>query len=191
MYGFRCFCFSVFTRFQEIKPSSLLEPVLAESAVSAEVKTEAEHSSLEVQSRNGPRFGRVSIGRKAVHATDSTTPGVHRGIKRRGTTLSPTSNKHGMFVDKERVLSRASGAVTDSVILECFVCHGLQDQHLITKCDTCSKAFHLACLDPPLLRCPNGADSMVEGKVRAFDRLCRFFAGGDKAVLTVRSQSTA
>ncbi|KER32125.1 hypothetical protein T265_01747 [Opisthorchis viverrini] len=107
----------------EIKPSSLLEPVLAESAVSAEVKTEAEHSSLEVQSRNGPRFGRVSIGRKAVHATDSTTPGVHRGIKRRGTTLSPTSNKHGMFVDKERVLSRASGAVTDSVILEqCSFC---------------------------------------------------------------------
>ncbi|GAA30023.2 PHD finger protein 14 [Clonorchis sinensis] len=138
----------------EIKPSPLLESVFEESAVSAEVKAEAEHSSFEVQSRNGPRFGRVSIGRRAVHATDSTTPGVYRGIKRRGTTLSPTSNKHGLFVDKERVLSRASGAGTDSVILECFVCHGLQDQHLITKCDTCSKAFHLACLDPPLLRMP-------------------------------------
>ncbi|TPP67488.1 PHD finger protein 14 [Fasciola gigantica] len=36
----------------------------------------------------------------------------------------------------------------------CVVCHGLQDQHLITKCDTCGKAFHLACLDPPLLRMP-------------------------------------
>ncbi|KAF6780517.1 hypothetical protein AHF37_00003 [Paragonimus kellicotti] len=44
---------------------------------------------------------------------------------------------------------------SDSNILSrCFVCHGLQDQHLITKCDTCGKAFHLACLDPPLLRMP-------------------------------------
>ncbi|EUB61630.1 PHD finger protein [Echinococcus granulosus] len=37
---------------------------------------------------------------------------------------------------------------------QCSVCNGYRDQHLLTICDTCKKAFHIACLDPPLTRVP-------------------------------------
>lgn len=36
----------------------------------------------------------------------------------------------------------------------CGICYGSNDQHLLAKCDTCSKFYHLGCLDPPLLRMP-------------------------------------
>lgn len=36
----------------------------------------------------------------------------------------------------------------------CGLCRGRHDQHLLAKCDTCRKHYHLACLNPPLTRMP-------------------------------------
>ncbi|XP_071444546.1 PHD finger protein 14 isoform X2 [Hetaerina americana] len=37
---------------------------------------------------------------------------------------------------------------------ECGICHKTCDQHLLAKCDTCHKFYHLGCLNPPLSRMP-------------------------------------
>ncbi|XP_046397997.1 PHD finger protein 14 isoform X2 [Ischnura elegans] len=37
---------------------------------------------------------------------------------------------------------------------ECGICHLTKDQHLLAKCDTCHKYYHLGCLNPPLSRMP-------------------------------------
>ncbi|KAK9512080.1 hypothetical protein O3M35_000588 [Rhynocoris fuscipes] len=47
-------------------------------------------------------------------------------------------------------------SVASSVNLNntCGLCLGKQDQHLLAKCDTCHKYYHLGCLNPPLTRMP-------------------------------------
>ncbi|KAK7586226.1 hypothetical protein V9T40_004102 [Parthenolecanium corni] len=37
---------------------------------------------------------------------------------------------------------------------KCGICHKSNDQHLLAKCDTCAKFYHLGCLNPPLTRMP-------------------------------------
>lgn len=39
-------------------------------------------------------------------------------------------------------------------IQHCGICKKSTDQHLLAKCDSCSKHYHLGCLDPPLSRMP-------------------------------------
>ncbi|KAF6029922.1 PHF14 [Bugula neritina] len=36
----------------------------------------------------------------------------------------------------------------------CGICDSVKEQHLLAKCDQCSKHYHLGCLDPPLARMP-------------------------------------
>lgn len=40
------------------------------------------------------------------------------------------------------------------LIGSCGICKKSTDQHLLAKCDSCSKHYHLGCLDPPLSRMP-------------------------------------
>ncbi|KAL5969148.1 PHD finger protein 14 [Taenia solium] len=47
-----------------------------------------------------------------------------------------------------------NGARVDNIFHQCSVCNGYRDQHLLTTCETCKKAFHIGCLDPPLTRVP-------------------------------------
>ena len=37
---------------------------------------------------------------------------------------------------------------------KCGICCKSNDQHLLAKCDTCEKYYHLGCLNPPLTRMP-------------------------------------
>ncbi|KAF4531880.1 hypothetical protein B566_EDAN000909 [Ephemera danica] len=37
---------------------------------------------------------------------------------------------------------------------ECGICRQTKDQHLLAKCDTCHRFYHLGCLNPPLTRMP-------------------------------------
>ena len=41
-----------------------------------------------------------------------------------------------------------------SVVLQCSVCSGTEEQHLMTLCDTCNQRYHIGCLDPPLTKVP-------------------------------------
>lgn len=38
--------------------------------------------------------------------------------------------------------------------LQCYVCAGTEEQHLMTLCDTCNQYYHIGCLDPPLTKVP-------------------------------------
>lgn len=49
---------------------------------------------------------------------------------------------------KEGVVNRVS------LNNECGICHRINDQHLLAKCDTCYLYYHLGCLNPPLTRMP-------------------------------------
>lgn len=42
----------------------------------------------------------------------------------------------------------------DELLNECGICKKCNDQHLLVKCDTCHKYYHLGCLNPPLTRHP-------------------------------------
>ncbi|VDL34709.1 unnamed protein product [Hymenolepis diminuta] len=42
----------------------------------------------------------------------------------------------------------------EKILHQCSICGKQRDQHLLAICDTCKKAFHIACLDPPLIRVP-------------------------------------
>ncbi|CAH1407295.1 unnamed protein product [Nezara viridula] len=48
----------------------------------------------------------------------------------------------------------STGAERVSLNNVCGLCRGRHDQHLLAKCDTCHKHYHLACLNPPLTRMP-------------------------------------
>ncbi|KAF8569837.1 hypothetical protein P879_01165 [Paragonimus westermani] len=144
----------------ELKPSPALEAILEEPSRPPEMKVGANCSQTSVNTtRHSLHSGRLQLSRRSTSQTPHLSrTGVHRMLKRKASThgsngLSESTDDRDVPMDSERV-SGHTDYITDSVILECFVCHGLQDQHLITKCDTCGKAFHLACLDPPLLRMP-------------------------------------
>ncbi|XP_059485465.1 PHD finger protein 14 [Neocloeon triangulifer] len=48
-----------------------------------------------------------------------------------------------------------SASQSASVTLhDCGACRSTKDQHLLAKCDTCKKHYHLGCLNPPLTRMP-------------------------------------
>ncbi|VDM34023.1 unnamed protein product [Hydatigera taeniaeformis] len=47
-----------------------------------------------------------------------------------------------------------SEARVENIFHQCSICNGYRDQHLLTTCETCKKAFHIGCLDPPLARVP-------------------------------------
>ncbi|EJW70982.1 hypothetical protein WUBG_18109, partial [Wuchereria bancrofti] len=42
----------------------------------------------------------------------------------------------------------------DLKINSCDECKKVTEQHLMTQCDKCYKYYHLACLEPPLLKMP-------------------------------------
>lgn len=46
------------------------------------------------------------------------------------------------------------GVVDEESTLQCSVCAGTDEQHLMTLCDTCNQCYHIACLDPPLSKVP-------------------------------------
>uniref|UniRef100_A0A094ZYU3 PHD finger protein 14 n=1 Tax=Schistosoma haematobium TaxID=6185 RepID=A0A094ZYU3_SCHHA len=139
----------------ELKCSSELETILAEP------RRLPETASFDVSSLSNP----VDSNKTAKFGSSA----VIAASKRRGNRSSPCKlrkaskseavdqNVKPLDIPAASHLEKCSSIVTcesENVILECMMCHGLQDQHLITSCDTCGKAFHLACLDPPLLRMP-------------------------------------
>lgn len=44
--------------------------------------------------------------------------------------------------------------VSADCVNRCGICRQTTDQHLLAKCDSCHKHYHLGCLDPPLTRMP-------------------------------------
>ena len=55
--------------------------------------------------------------------------------------------------DTGRVLSTQRNT-SDALMNECGTCKKCTDQHLLAKCDTCHRFYHLGCLNPPLTRHP-------------------------------------
>ncbi|CAB3368151.1 Hypothetical predicted protein [Cloeon dipterum] len=45
-------------------------------------------------------------------------------------------------------------ATSSVALFDCGACRSTKDQHLLAKCDTCKKHYHLGCLNPPLTRMP-------------------------------------
>jgi PHD-finger len=55
--------------------------------------------------------------------------------------------------DTGRILS-TQRISNDALMNECGTCKKCTDQHLLAKCDTCHRFYHLGCLNPPLTRHP-------------------------------------
>ncbi|PVD35624.1 hypothetical protein C0Q70_02587 [Pomacea canaliculata] len=62
-----------------------------------------------------------------------------------------------MFRPKKRQRSpskKEPQSLSPVLIHQCGICRQTTDQHLLAKCDSCHKHYHLGCLDPPLTRMP-------------------------------------
>ena len=47
-----------------------------------------------------------------------------------------------------------SEEMDEDMTLQCSVCDSTEQQHLLAVCDTCRRAYHISCLDPPLTKVP-------------------------------------
>ncbi|BHF58941.1 PHD finger protein 14 [Sparganum proliferum] len=74
-------------------------------------------------------------------------------LRRRTRTSESSMDARGEVLESVTDATNAASAA-ENIIHECSVCNGLRDQHLMVICETCKKAFHIACLDPPLSRVP-------------------------------------
>ncbi|CAL1526617.1 unnamed protein product [Lymnaea stagnalis] len=62
-----------------------------------------------------------------------------------------------VFKNRKRTRSpgkRESPASPTAIINQCGICNKTNEQHLLAKCDSCKKHYHLGCLEPPLTRMP-------------------------------------
>ncbi|CAH8577162.1 unnamed protein product [Heterobilharzia americana] len=139
----------------ELKCSSELEVVLSDSKDSMETAAFDLTSSKLLDSSKTVKFGSSAV----ISASKRKCRPLSPPSKIRKFSKSDAGNQNNNASKDATAshLDKCQSSVTfepENVILECTVCHGLQDQHLITSCDTCGKAFHLACLDPPLIRMP-------------------------------------
>ncbi|VDD78130.1 unnamed protein product [Mesocestoides corti] len=83
---------------------------------------------------SGKRFRRSLNGTETIVIDDDLSP----------TDVTPTTTNS----------AAVSTTPPDNIFHQCNICNGYRDQHLLTICETCKKAFHIACLDPPLSRVP-------------------------------------
>ncbi|XP_012554533.2 PHD finger protein 14 [Hydra vulgaris] len=50
-----------------------------------------------------------------------------------------------------------SKILLNNIIKKCATCSSADDQHTLVYCSKCKNYYHMNCLDPPLLRMPNGS----------------------------------
>ncbi|CDS35827.1 PHD finger protein 14 [Echinococcus multilocularis] len=144
-----------------IKASGDMAALLAPPEV-----VEVHSSSLTADSTAVTSFGNGGgSGRAVISARVRTVCGPSRQLRKRCRKEPTVVSKRAKRMNKESdviLVSEASaypvveecGTLVDNIFHECSVCNGYRDQHLLTICDTCKKAFHIACLDPPLTRVP-------------------------------------
>ncbi|KAL3986283.1 PHD-zinc-finger like domain family protein [Acanthocheilonema viteae] len=73
------------------------------------------------------------------------------------TTKGPSTTKastSGKLSGKKNSLGSVAFEEIDLKINFCDECKKTTEQHLMTQCDKCHKYYHLACLEPPLLKMP-------------------------------------
>ncbi|VDM02703.1 unnamed protein product [Schistocephalus solidus] len=107
------------------------------------------------KSRGDTNVGVGGRGRRsAAHQSLPVAGRCSSGPLRRCTRASESSvDALGEGLESANGVTNAANA-TENIIHECSICNGLRDQHLMVICETCKKAFHIACLDPPLSRVP-------------------------------------
>ena len=54
-----------------------------------------------------------------------------------------------------------STKLLNAIVHGCSTCQSTGDQHLMTQCAICKNFYHLACVDPPLLRMPKKSDRCI------------------------------
>ncbi|KAL0280780.1 UNVERIFIED_CONTAM: hypothetical protein PYX00_001976 [Menopon gallinae] len=64
------------------------------------------------------------------------------------------TNYKGQQQTEPRIHSKQHEQSSALTTHECGICHSNRDQHLLAKCDTCYRYYHLGCLNPPLTRMP-------------------------------------
>lgn len=146
----------------ELQPSVALESTLEEFNHLPELNFRSKTAlATNARARVHVRPHRGFVPLNSEHEAVTLYPAQQLAAKRTLSTSGWILTQHTPTVGVEKLDDAAhadekmtSSYPTENVILGCSICHGLQDQHLITKCDTCGKGFHLACLDPPLLRMP-------------------------------------
>ncbi|XP_073980790.1 PHD finger protein 14 [Rhodnius prolixus] len=90
------------------------------------------------------------MGRPVLHPSHFMTGGSVTAIRKPGLTNPQVPAPSGASP------VRTATALNNS----CGLCFGKQDQHLLAKCDTCHKFYHLGCLNPPLTRMPRKTKQM-------------------------------
>ena len=71
-----------------------------------------------------------------------------RGLK------SPNRVKTPVMPHQPRSDPMSRPSVSSKPLLNCRLCQGSQDQHLLANCDICRHSYHLHCLTPPLAKMP-------------------------------------
>ncbi|KAK6109018.1 PHD-zinc-finger like domain family protein [Brugia pahangi] len=69
-------------------------------------------------------------------------------------STSKASTSAKMYEGKNSSLDSVAIEGIDLKINSCDECKKVTEQHLLTQCDKCYKYYHLACLEPPLLKMP-------------------------------------
>ncbi|XP_012945188.1 PHD finger protein 14 [Aplysia californica] len=113
-----------------------------------------------------------------VHGEVNKLREKENGLRQQGESLcgmladiygKPVPNIPEIFKSKKRNRSPSKTEVPSSpttLINPCGVCCKTNEQHLMAKCDSCKKHYHLGCLDPPLTRMPK--------KTKLFGWQCSF-----------------
>uniref|UniRef100_A0A1I8EXT4 PHD-finger family protein n=1 Tax=Wuchereria bancrofti TaxID=6293 RepID=A0A1I8EXT4_WUCBA len=89
---------------------------------------------------------------------NKTKKGSPRKSQNSVTAKSPSTSKAStsakMCGGKNNSLDSVAIEGIDLKINSCDECKKVTEQHLMTQCDKCYKYYHLACLEPPLLKMP-------------------------------------
>ncbi|XP_065206479.1 PHD finger protein 14 isoform X2 [Planococcus citri] len=92
-----------------------------------------------------------------ITSSSTSTPKIHHPLaSAKGSVPTAAALKAGVGFPLR--LPSNSAQREDKISLDlnnkCGICCKSTDQHLLAKCDTCAKYYHLGCLNPPLTRMP-------------------------------------
>ncbi|KAL5111900.1 PHD finger protein 14 [Taenia crassiceps] len=148
-----------------IKASGDLTALLTPPEVVEVHSTSLTADSSGIASVGGGGDGGDGGDRVVANGRARTVFGPSRQSRKRCCKEPTTVSKRAKRVTKESDALQVSetcaypaveenAARVETIFHQCSVCNGYRDQHLLTTCETCKKAFHIGCLDPPLHRVP-------------------------------------
>ena len=157
------------------------EANLSEDFVNYFFKRETQMKELEVSINNGePNQHKLqNVHKMLVQRSDQYHTKLERVLERKGSLMESLEKLHntlcklsGRKLKPPAVLLEScteasldkmeqSTRLLDSIVHRCATCKSTEDQHTMACCGTCSKYYHMNCVDPPLTRLPKKGDNYM------------------------------